>query len=256
MDDFSRPWPKGAEELPSFATKRQVNWRKASGAPIFASMKSCWSGWTPILAKRCISSVAAAFFNNSWIILTADHGDMAGEHNLPFKGPYMYEGVVRVPFIIVPPRPRFSGPWNHSATTEPILPGRRKQICSLIDLVPTILDLASVEIPSSLPGRSLLPVIRMPRHRPVVRMFFPSIIARPSGCVVPRTGNMFSTSTEKKNSITSRKTPMNSEIWLLIAAHKEMKADLRTALEAHLTQTGDPFHHLKDHEFIFNPSKI
>ena len=38
---------------------------------------------------------------DTWIILTSDHGDMQGDHNL-WRKTYAYEGSARIPFIITP----------------------------------------------------------------------------------------------------------------------------------------------------------
>lgn len=86
--------------------------------------------------------------HDTWVVFTSDHGDMAGEHNIPFKGPFMYDGVVRVPLVIVPP------------AAEGIAPAEHDLMTSNIDLVPTLLDMAGVEGDPQLPGRSLLPEIR------------------------------------------------------------------------------------------------
>jgi arylsulfatase len=82
--------------------------------------------------------------SNQWddtiIIYTSDHGDMAGAHNLPIKGPYMYEELLRVPFIVS--NPRFAA-------------GRRDQLISNVDLAPTAAGLAGVPWPVKVPGRDL-----------------------------------------------------------------------------------------------------
>lgn len=69
--------------------------------------------------------------------------DNLGDHRLPYKW-ILYEGTVRVPLIIVPP--------SAAAITahEPV---------SLIDLAPTILEIAGIRTPSYFEGRSLLPYL-------------------------------------------------------------------------------------------------
>ena len=39
----------------------------------------------------------------TFVIATSDHGDMDGQHSLIYKGPFMYEHMMRVPLIIRPP---------------------------------------------------------------------------------------------------------------------------------------------------------
>ena len=97
------------------------------------------------VVRSCFEAPAR---NDTWVIFTSDHGDMAGEHNIPFKGPFMYDGVVRVPLVIVPPHDLGIAPAEHDVLTNNI------------DLVPTMMDMAGLEADPSLPGRSLLPAIR------------------------------------------------------------------------------------------------
>ncbi|RJG06912.1 DUF229 domain-containing protein [Noviherbaspirillum cavernae] len=64
------------------------------------------------------------------VIYTADHGEMAGAHRLRQKGPHMYKENIRVPLIVRHPDVRGGG--QSSALT------------SCIDLVPTMLGFAGV----------------------------------------------------------------------------------------------------------------
>ena len=79
------------------------------------------------------------------VIFTSDHGLAMGSHGLRGKQ-NMYEHTVGVPLI-------FSGPG--------IREGRRSDApCYLRDLYPTACDLAGIEIPETVQGRSLAPVLR------------------------------------------------------------------------------------------------
>ncbi len=40
---------------------------------------------------------------NTLVVVTSDHGDMDAHHRLVFKGPFMYEQMVRVPLLVRPP---------------------------------------------------------------------------------------------------------------------------------------------------------
>lgn len=81
------------------------------------------------------------------IIVTSDHGEAFGEHGMIRHGFELWEPLVRVPLII------------HVPGVEPRQVHARR---SLIDLVPTVMDLMQVEIPMAngadfLSGQSLLP---------------------------------------------------------------------------------------------------
>ena len=97
---------------------------------------------------------------NTFVIFTSDHGDMAGEHGIPFKGSYMYDGVTRVPLIISPPRADMLGSTACPTEWRDCQPGHCEALTSHIDLVPTIIDIAGGEPVDGLPGRSLLPAMR------------------------------------------------------------------------------------------------
>ena len=96
---------------------------------------------------------------NTVILVTADHGDMLGEHGLWFKK-HFFEHCVRVPLIV-------SAPWRFA-------PGRCAAEVSLVDLLPTLCELADFDAhdraPEPLDGESLVPLCEAPdatRHAPV-----------------------------------------------------------------------------------------
>lgn len=102
--------------------------------------------------------VMSGFGPNTWVIVMADHGDMAGEHGCAFKGPFLYDAQMRIPFIIMPPRTAYTGPWLNEPP-EGFRPRVTEALCSNLDLVPTILDIAGLEPDPELRGRSLLPIV-------------------------------------------------------------------------------------------------
>lgn len=84
------------------------------------------------------------------ICFTSDHGDMMGEHGM-WRKAYPYEGSARVPMI-------FSGPGiQQDVSTE---------LMSLSDLMPTLLDLANVEVPAGLDGISYADMLRGENSEP------------------------------------------------------------------------------------------
>lgn len=159
---FQRPWTNtqcGREGLPTAAAAKQNDWPEERWGAYFRFYEQLLERVDANIGETLHQLRCSGFFPNTWIIFASDHGDMAGEHDIPFKGPLMFEGTTRVPLVIVPPQTRFSGPVLANAAPG-LEPGRRKQLCSLVDIVPTILDLAGIPKPAELPGRSLLPVVR------------------------------------------------------------------------------------------------
>ena len=88
-------------------------------------------------------------YDDTAIIVTADHGEDLEEHNAPFEHREPYESTVGVPLILKPP----------SAVECP--PGHRVPgAVGHINLMPSILDMAGVEAPPGMDGLSWLPLAR------------------------------------------------------------------------------------------------
>jgi len=84
-------------------------------------------------------------FDRSIIIVSADHGE-SFEHNwLTHGGPYLFNGVIRIPLIIHVPGQKQGS--------------RISQAAEQIDLVPTILELIGGQAPTWAEGTSLKPAL-------------------------------------------------------------------------------------------------
>ncbi|MBI2947250.1 MAG: sulfatase-like hydrolase/transferase [Verrucomicrobia bacterium] len=82
---------------------------------------------------------------NALIVLSSDHGDLGGAHGLPFKGPAMYEELVRVPLLISQP--------------GKIAPRVSEALVTHLDLLPTLCELAGIATPADTDGQSLAPLL-------------------------------------------------------------------------------------------------
>ena len=146
------------------------------------------------------------------IIFTSDHGETLGDHGLLTKGCRFYEGSVRVPLIISWPgqfplqeepviedspeddgsgeeEETISEESNDNASADSPAPAGfvSSALVELIDIAPTLLELAGLPIPLRMQGRSLLPILRgeLPpdQHRDFVRCEFyraqnPDVVSR------------------------------------------------------------------------------
>ena len=81
---------------------------------------------------------------NTLVIYTSDHGEMAGHHGI-WQKQCFYEPAVKVPLMLRLP----------SGETD-----RVAQNVSLVDVLPTLLEVAGLETLSDLPGESLLEIAR------------------------------------------------------------------------------------------------
>jgi arylsulfatase A-like enzyme len=85
--------------------------------------------------------------DNTWLVITADHGEEHFDHGSFFHGLQYTDEVIRVPLIIRAP----GGQW-----------GANNQVaysaCQM-DLAPTLLDVFGVSTPASMEGKSLIPLM-------------------------------------------------------------------------------------------------
>jgi len=100
-------------------------------------------------------------YDNSMIVLLADHGEEFFEHERWAHGSDLYNEQIRIPLIIKFPHQQFSG--------------KRIDVnASLLDVLPTFMEFYDIKIPKDIRGRSLMPVIkgRKKFNRPVVSSIF------------------------------------------------------------------------------------
>ncbi len=132
--------------------------------------------WFGLLLDR-ISTLGLE--DDTAIFFLSDHGFYFGEHGLLGKSRFRWEGGVsfeegwirglKVGYI-------YRSPLHQELVRVPLLvripgvaPGRVGALCGLPDLMPTILELAGVEVPESVQGASLMGLLRgeMDRAHPL-----------------------------------------------------------------------------------------
>jgi arylsulfatase A-like enzyme len=113
------------------------------------------------IGRICAALQRLEVLDNTWIILTSDHADFMGEKGLFEKCEVPYECLLHVPLIIVPP----------SGITAP----RGEVVGGLVqsvDLFPTMLSLAGLNVPDYTQGKDLLAWLqggtRQPLHEAAV----------------------------------------------------------------------------------------
>jgi arylsulfatase A-like enzyme len=82
---------------------------------------------------------------NTWIVLTSDHGDYTGEHNAFAKSESLYECLLHVPLIIRPP--------DHVAMKRGMMVDG---LVDLTDVFSTVLAIAGIEPPDYVQGHDLM----------------------------------------------------------------------------------------------------
>ncbi|MGW8882214.1 sulfatase/phosphatase domain-containing protein, partial [Streptomyces mirabilis] len=101
---------------------------------------------------RVLAAVDGAGATDSTVTLFfADHGEYLGDHGLIEKWPSaMHDCITRDPLII-------SGPGLGLGRDEVC-----EEMVELVDILPTVLEIAGVEAPHSHFGRSLVPLLKDP----------------------------------------------------------------------------------------------
>lgn len=92
---------------------------------------------------------ASGEYDDTLIVFTCDHGEMAGDHYTWGKELY-FDPSFHIPLIVRDPRPAGDA-------------GRGRQVDAFtesVDLMPTLLDWLGLEAPAQCDGRSLLPILR------------------------------------------------------------------------------------------------
>lgn len=84
---------------------------------------------------------------NTIILFHSDHGEMCGDHGLYWKGAYSYEELLHVPMIFM---------WKDHIKADL----KSSALVELVDIAPTLLDLAGIEIPYYMQGKSLVPILK------------------------------------------------------------------------------------------------
>ena len=90
-------------------------------------------------------------YEESFIVITADHGDAMGHHRMIEKGEFMFDSTYNIPLIIKDP---LSDRINQ----------RDDNLVYLHDLTSTVYDVANQPIPIEFEGASLLPIIRQHKN--------------------------------------------------------------------------------------------
>ncbi len=99
------------------------------------------------------------------LVFIGDHGESLGEHKEVAHGFFIYDATVHVPFIMRAPHRRLQGK-------------RVSAQVRVIDLMPTLLELLNLEVPSTVQGKSLLGLARDREESPELVAYSESFYPR------------------------------------------------------------------------------
>jgi arylsulfatase A-like enzyme len=143
----------GVPRLPDLASTWMAEQRddelRRRGIATLAARYALEVQWVDTAVGNLIDLLSArGWWDDTVLVVTSDHGEGFWEHQRLLHGHAPYEEQIRVPLVI-----RFPA-WMR------VEPGRRTAPVGLIDLMPTLLDLAGIPVPAECRGRSLAAAIR------------------------------------------------------------------------------------------------
>ena len=103
-------------------------------------------------------------YQDTMIVFMSDHGESLGEHGEDGHGLFLYDATIRVPLLIKGPRLETAGRVAAQVRT--------------IDVMPTVLDVVGLDVPSSVEGESLRPLLHDVHSESDLSAFIESHYAR------------------------------------------------------------------------------
>ncbi|MGI9430585.1 MAG: sulfatase family protein, partial [Myxococcota bacterium] len=170
----------GFEPFPPELPKDQASHRNPLSESVNAHIRRLYAAEIRAMDDEleALVEMVRSLWPNTLIVFTADHGESLGEHDFYFDhGDYAYNAASRVPlFFVLPPEHELRGS------------GRCDGWVSLVDVLPTVLELLALPRPAALDrqieGRSLMecfrgePLPEVPVFVESGRAFFPELVTR------------------------------------------------------------------------------
>lgn len=145
MRDYEGPYRHGASVGMFYAFGREVE----ASAENRSALEGLYDGQV-VEVDRLVGAALTdlerrGVLENAVVVITADHGQLLGEHGRVGHGRKLWEPVMHVPLLI----------WRSGQ----LVSRRVEERVSLVDLFPTLLELGGLEAPDGVNGRSLVPIL-------------------------------------------------------------------------------------------------
>ena len=89
-------------------------------------------------------------YENTAVIVVADHGESLGAHGEDTHGVFLYDETIHVPLLIKLPASQTAKPTTTRVSAK----------VRLVDIAPTLLEIAAIPVPSQMQGQSLLRIAK------------------------------------------------------------------------------------------------
>jgi len=177
---------------------------------------------------------ALGLTDNTALFFSADHAGFVGNHKLSDKGPMMYDDIYRIPMLA-----RWPGQAAAGTTNDDFL--------TLMDLMPTFLDLAGAQIPEDIAGRSIVPLLQgnAPEDWPqeVFLQFHGHHFPYPQRGIRTRTHKLVVNPGDINELYDLEADPDEMHNLYDAPEIQGIRRDLMKRLYAHLVESGDNFYH-------------
>jgi choline-sulfatase len=126
-------------------------WIHISDASSSASYNAAITAAEAAVGKLVSALQQRKIYDNTAVIVVGDHGQSLGAHGEDTHGIFLYDETIHVPLLVKLPQ---SQPSAKPATTRVTAKVR------LVDIAPTVLEIAAIPVPSQMPGQSLLRIAK------------------------------------------------------------------------------------------------
>ncbi|HLV35445.1 MAG TPA: sulfatase-like hydrolase/transferase [Spirillospora sp.] len=142
--DYSPWFEPGGHAMHGFHSHLHNRAELAKDIACYYGMISCMDKYIGLILYR-LDELGLA--DNTLVVFTSDHGHFYGHHGLIAKGPFHYEDVIRVPFLVRWPGRVPAGKESHALQT-------------LVDLPQSFLSACGIAPPADMTGVDQMPVWR------------------------------------------------------------------------------------------------
>ena len=125
-----------------------------AAAPV-ASYNSAITAADTAIGKLIGELQREKIYGNTAVIVAADHGESLGAHGEDTHGIFLYDETIHVPLLVKLPEALPSAKPATSSVTAPVTAKVR-----LVDIAPTLLEIAAIPVPSQMLGQSLLRIAK------------------------------------------------------------------------------------------------
>ncbi|MGB7341552.1 MAG: sulfatase-like hydrolase/transferase [Phototrophicaceae bacterium] len=169
--------------------------------------------------------------DNTVVMFTSDHGGFVGNHRLADKGPAMYDDIYRIPMIVRSPEQA---------------PAVCDRFVTLMDLMPTIIELAGETVPDGLDAKSIVSLLNDPEaswDEAVFSEFHGHHFPYPQRMIRTNTHKLVVNPADVNELYDLENDPFELNNVYEHPSYANIKTDLMTCLYNRLVNIGDNFHH-------------